>query len=54
MNILLIIACSISALIIITGLTVAAYLSIKDKDDHIGHIITAVVITIIVMVIFGL
>lgn len=39
---------------LIIALFYAMYLSCKDKDDHAGHIITAIIITAIVMTLFGI
>lgn len=39
---------------VIAGLIYAMYMSTKDSEDHVGHIITAIIITVLAMALFGL
>lgn len=44
----------LAALPVIIGLFCAVYMSIKDPENHAGHVIAAIIITILAMTLFGL
>ena len=54
MPLILLITGIIIVIPIVIAFFYAMYLSYKDKDDHAGHIIAAVIITAIAMTLFGL